>query len=92
MLFETNCIKDIYLTGIFLSSIFLGEISMIEKFLKELAAKGLKQEEIQKLTGLTQGYISRLSRGAKPSLETVIKLAEVFEVTTDEVLGRKQKP
>lgn len=64
--------------------------AMIELFIKELKEKGYKQEEIQKLTGLSQGYISRLSRGAKPSLETVIKLADVFGVTTDEVLGRRK--
>ncbi|MBT1074459.1 helix-turn-helix domain-containing protein [Geobacter grbiciae] len=64
---------------------------MVEQFLKSVTEKGLKQEDIQRLTGLTQSYISRLLRGATPSLETVIKLADVFGVSTDEVLGRKPK-
>lgn len=63
---------------------------MIEKFLEELKTRGLKQEDIQRLTGITQSYISRLSRGATPSLETVIRLADTFDVSTDEVLGREK--
>lgn len=63
---------------------------MIENFLKELKEKGMKQEEIQEVTGLTQSYISRLAKGAKPSIDTVIKFADAFGVTTDKVLGREK--
>lgn len=63
---------------------------MISKFMNSLKEKGLRQRDIAERTGLTQGYISELSRGATPSLETVIKIADTFKVSTDEVLGRAE--
>lgn len=61
---------------------------MITEFLKELKKQGYTQEKIEQITGITQSAISKLARGATPSLETVIKLADSFDTTTDEVLGR----
>lgn len=64
---------------------------MIADFIKEIKEKGLRQEDIATQTGLTQAYISKLERGSMPSLETVIKLADIFKTTTDHVLGRGEK-
>ena len=61
---------------------------MIENFLKGLELKGWKQREISAKTGLSQNYISRLSYGKNCSLETLIKIADAFGVSTDTVLGR----
>lgn len=61
---------------------------MIENFLKELESKGWKQREIAEKTGLLQNYISKLLHGGNCSLETVIRFADAFNVSTDYVLGR----
>jgi len=62
---------------------------MIKTFIEKLKARGLTQNEIAEKTGLKQSFISQLYNGKKPSLDTVLKFAEAFNVTTDEVLGRK---
>lgn len=62
---------------------------MVDKFLKSLKEKGWRQTQIAEKVGLKQAYISELSRGANCSLETAIKLADAFNVTLDEVVGRK---
>jgi transcriptional regulator with XRE-family HTH domain len=61
---------------------------MISSFIKRLEAQGWKQREIEDKTGITRAYISRLSNGANCSLETLLKFAEAFNVSTDTVLGR----
>jgi transcriptional regulator with XRE-family HTH domain len=62
---------------------------MVSYFLKSLKAKGIKQKEIAAKTGLTQPYISELSRGSNCSLETAIKIADAFKVPLDTVIGRE---
>lgn len=65
---------------------------MLNIFLEKLKKQGVTQKKIEEKTGLTQSYISKLKRGtAKPSIDTVILLADTFGVTTDEVLGRDKK-
>lgn len=61
---------------------------MIDKFLKELLNNGWKQREIAEKTDIQRVFITKLCAGANCSLETVIKIADAFEVSTDEVLGR----
>lgn len=61
---------------------------MIAVFLKELKYKGILQIEIAKVAGISQAQVSRLSKGEKPSIDVVIKLADHYGVTTDHVLGR----
>lgn len=63
---------------------------MIKNFLKGLKEKGWKQKEIAEKIGIAPNFISVLSRGGNCSIETVIKIANAFKVTTDEVLGRTQ--
>lgn len=61
---------------------------MIEIFLEEMKIRGWKQIDIANKTGLKTPYLSKLADGANCSIETVIKIADAFGVTTDEVLGR----
>lgn len=61
---------------------------MISKFIRELEENGWKKIAIAKKAGLPNSIIYKAANGAICSAETVIKLADAFEVTTDEVLGR----
>lgn len=61
---------------------------MIENFIKKLQSLGWKQKDIAGRVGLEQTFISRLSHGAKCSIETLISFSEAFNVSTDTVLGR----
>lgn len=58
--------------------------------LKELRKKhGLTQKEIAKLIGISQSSYSNWENGnTEPSLENVVRLAKLFGVTTDYLLGR----
>lgn len=58
--------------------------------LEELrVAKNMSQQQLAKATGLTQGYISALERGAKknPGQVVIKKLAIALAVSTDMILG-----
>ncbi|SDF70030.1 helix-turn-helix domain-containing protein [Sporomusa acidovorans] len=58
--------------------------------LEELrVAKNMSQQQLARATGLTQGYISALERGAKknPGQIVVKKLAIALEISTDVILG-----
>lgn len=61
---------------------------MIENFMKELKRKGLTQDQIAAMTGLSQAVISKCSRGNDPQASTLIKLADAFNVTIDHILER----
>jgi transcriptional regulator with XRE-family HTH domain len=62
---------------------------MIKPFLDDLKLKGWKQREISAKAGISISFISNLQNGDTCGIDTVIKLAEAFGVSTDEVLGRK---
>ena len=59
--------------------------------LKELRKqKGLTQLQLATLLGIKQQYYSRYeSNIAEPPIEIICKLADIFEITTDELLGHK---
>lgn len=61
---------------------------MIKSFLKSLKEQGFRQKDIAEKSGLAHISIRHLSAGRNLDLETVIKLADAFGVTIDEVLGR----
>jgi len=42
--------------------------------------RGLTQDEVSKQANLTQGYYSAIENGGIPSLETLSRLSQVFEV------------
>jgi transcriptional regulator with XRE-family HTH domain len=60
----------------------------ILKMLRE--EEGLSQQKLANLTGISQSSIARWELGnSEPNAEAVIKLADFFEVSTDDLLGRK---
>jgi len=65
---------------------------MISEFLKGLKAQGWTQEEIGEKTGIPQTMISRYMRGKTCTVETLIKIAKAFNVSTDTVLGLDKPP
>ncbi len=53
---------------------------------------GLSQMALGKFVGCSDGTISKIELGKiYPSMELAIKLANFFDVTIDELVGRKQK-
>lgn len=47
--------------------------------------KGMSQGDLFDLTGLKEGYISKLENGhIKPKIKTIKKLAEAFELSVSE--------
>lgn len=52
-------------------------------------AKGLTQQQLADLTGLTRGRLNNYEQGTRePDLVTLQSLADFFDVTTDYLLGR----
>jgi len=69
-----------------------------ERGMRDLAArvvsirkeKGITQVELAKTLGVTQSMVSRIEKGElRLNGEVIIKLAKLFNVTTDELLGVK---
>ena len=51
--------------------------------------RGLRQKELETLAGLPKSTLSQIERGHRvPGLETVCKLADALQVSTDLLLGR----
>jgi transcriptional regulator with XRE-family HTH domain len=61
--------------------------SMIKVFLAKLIEAGWTQKKIADKTGTSQEMISRFLKGKTCTVETLIKIATAFEVSTDTVLG-----
>lgn len=54
-------------------------------------AKGLTQQQLADLTGLTRGRLNNYEQGTRePDLVTLQSLADFFDVTTDYLLGRTE--
>lgn len=64
------------------------EVQRFAKNMKKLRqAKGLSQGDIHRVTGIDRAYISNLEAGKQnPTLETVGKIAEALEVSSDKLL------
>ena len=55
--------------------------------------KGLSQTELSRILGVAQNTLSQYELGKRePDLDTIHKLADYFEVTTDYLLGRSEIP
>lgn len=53
-------------------------------------AKGLRQEDIGDIFGFGKSTISQWEKGTRePDFSVVVKLAEYFQVSTDDLLGKK---
>lgn len=58
---------------------------------EERKNSGLTQEQMAKLLGIRQPSYIRYENGSgEPSLETLVKIADVLEVSLDYLLGRAQ--
>ena len=64
---------------------------MIAKRLKELRKKtGWSQQKLAEKASLSYNTITKIEQGAatKPTIQTIIKLADAFGVSLDELVGR----
>lgn len=71
-----------------------GEISMISDNIKKYRTKlKLSQEELARKAEITYSTLIKLESGGNdnPTAKTLIKLADAFEVSLDELVGRKLK-
>lgn len=57
--------------------------------LKQLRQRmGLRQDDVAKMVGVERSTVANWERGAKqPSLETLVKLSQLFGVSLDELVG-----
>jgi transcriptional regulator with XRE-family HTH domain len=70
----------------------LFEVEMINSFLLKLRAAGWTQEQIAEKTGIPQSAVSKYMRGKTCTVETLVKIAKAFNVSTDTVLGLDEQP
>ncbi len=65
---------------------------MIAKRLKELRKRaGWSQQKLAEKAGLSYNTITKIEQGAatKPTIQTMIKIADAFQISIDELVGRK---
>jgi len=65
---------------------------MIAKRLRELRNKaGWSQQKLAEKAGLSYNTITKIEQGAatKPTIQTMIKIADAFKISIDELVGRK---
>jgi len=65
---------------------------MIAKRLKELRKKtGWSQQKLAEKADLSYNTITKIEQGAatKPTIQTMIKIADAFRISIDELVGRK---
>ena len=65
---------------------------MIAKRLKELRKRACwSQQKLAEKAGLSYNTITKIEQGAatKPTIQTMIKIADAFQISIDELVGRK---
>jgi len=65
---------------------------MIGKRLKELRKKAdWSQQKLAEKAGLSYNVITKIEQGAakNPNIQTIIKLANAFGISLDDLIGRK---
>lgn len=65
---------------------------MFDKRLKQLRKKvGWSQQKLAEQAGLSYNVITKIEQGAakNPNIRTMIKLADAFKISLDEMVGRK---
>ena len=65
---------------------------MLSKKLKELRKqKGWSQQKLAEKTGLSFNTVTKIEQGLgkHPTLKTLIRLADIFKIGLDELVGRK---
>jgi transcriptional regulator with XRE-family HTH domain len=66
---------------------------MLSKILKELRKKhGWTQQELAQKSNLSFNAITKIEQGAAkhPTLKTLLKLADAFNVSLDQLVGRDE--
>ena len=63
-------------------------VNIVDKLKYLRKEKQLTQKELANVCGIEETTIQRLEYGGKPSLDTVIKLADYFQVSIDYLIGR----
>jgi len=64
---------------------------MYEKKIKQLRKKvGWSQQKLAEKAGLSYNVITKIEQGVakNPNIKTMIKLAEAFQISLDELVGR----
>ena len=68
-------------------------MSLFSDRVKELRkSKGLTQRQVANALGITERSYQRYEAENNPNNETLIKLADYFDVSTDYLLGRSDNP
>ena len=65
---------------------------MLEKRIKQLRKKsGWSQQKLAEKAGLSYNVITKIEQGVarRPTIQTIIKLADAFRISIDELIGRK---
>jgi len=65
---------------------------MLTKRLKELRKKaGWSQQKLAEKAGLSYNTITKIEQGSAtmPTIQTMIKIADAFQISLDELVGRK---
>ena len=65
---------------------------MFDKRLKQLRKKaGWSQQKLAEKAGLSYNVITKIEQGAakNPNIQTMIKLANAFQISLDDLIGRK---
>jgi len=64
---------------------------MLDQRLKELRKKtGWSQQKLAEKAGLSFNVITKIEQGIakRPTIQTMVKLADAFEISIDELVGR----
>lgn len=70
---------------------FMGKIAERVKFLR--TSKGLTQKQLADTIGVSEVSLQRFEYGSsRPSLDTLIALADLFDVSLDYLCGRSDEP
>mgnify|MGYP003308244452 CR=1 FL=1 len=68
-------------------------IKMNDRLRQLRKAKGYTQIRVQMETGIEQALLSKYENGERiPPTETLLKLAEFYNVSTDYLFGRTDRP
>ncbi len=65
---------------------------MLTKKVKELRKKvGWSQQKLAERAGLSYNMITKIEQGVakQPTIQTVIKIADAFNISLDKLVGRK---
>lgn len=66
---------------------------LAERLRKERLRCGISQKMVSLKIGFSQSNVSEWEHGTKkPTLQTLLKLAEMYGVTTDYLLGKEETP